>query len=389
MQRLFRIGFILGILPLVSALNSAHQAVAVEYTFSRVYKGLTNFGSAINDHGLVAYSTVDGGKVSINLTDGDTLTQVASGTVSYIPPQALSLNKAGFVAFRVGDGGSHADKVLSSDGTTTKTIAATSQTYGGLFSSITLSAVSINDSGTVVFEGQRTSSSRFGAFQGDGSAAPVEIGAGAYSFVPAINNSGAVAYLHYNPATQRYTTEIQKGSQTYCFPDAPFGDCAMPDINNHGTVAYITIVDGVQKVAVGDGSSLPTYIDGSQFLGGLTGGSYFSGGMPDCAVNDHGVVAFMASPATQRIPGIFTGPNPEHDKVIMTGDPLDGLAVKALTFSRGGLNNAGQIVFDAALTDGTWGVWVATPVPEPSSLLLALLGTLSFVAVVRRLNRAD
>ena len=57
-----------------------------------------------------------------------------------------------------------------------------------------------------------------------------------------------------------------------------------------------------------------------------------------------------------------------EDRVIATGDPLLGSVLEQLYFSRTGLNNSGQIAFYATLTDGTQGIYVATPVSEPDPL---------------------
>jgi len=87
-------------------------------------------------------------------------------------------------------------------------------------------------------------------------------------------------------------------------------------------------------------------------------------------------VAFGAAPTSGPARGIFTGPDPSTDKVIMEGDLLDGytISTNSLSFSRNGLNNLGQIAFTATLNDGTSGVWVATPTPEPSTLVLLAAG---------------
>jgi hypothetical protein len=61
-------------------------------------------------------------------------------------------------------------------------------------------------------------------------------------------------------------------------------------------------------------------------------------------------------------------------RVIGRGDPLDGSTVE-YTFFEGGLNNLGQLAFAAQLTDGRYGVFLATPVPEPSTLVLVAVAS--------------
>ncbi len=57
--------------------------------------------------------------------------------------------------------------------------------------------------------------------------------------------------------------------------------------------------------------------------------------------------------------GIFVGPDPVVNKVILTGDSLNGSTVTNLSFSKKGLNNLGQIAFYAELADGTRGIFQA------------------------------
>lgn len=51
--------------------------------------------------------------------------------------------------------------------------------------------------------------------------------------------------------------------------------------------------------------------------------------------------------------GIFTGPDPVADKVIQTGDTLDGSIITRLRFCDDGLNNSGQLAFQATFDDPT------------------------------------
>ena len=62
--------------------------------------------------------------------------------------------------------------------------------------------------------------------------------------------------------------------------------------------------------------------------------------------------------------GIFTGSNPVTDKVIGTGDTLDGLTVQATSpiLSDNGLNNLDQIAFSVRFTDGTEAIYRADPI---------------------------
>ena len=45
------------------------------------------------------------------------------------------------------------------------------------------------------------------------------------------------------------------------------------------------------------------------------------------------------------------GPDPVEDRVIATGDMLDGSTVQNLTFYEEGLNDSGQLAFQATFND--------------------------------------
>jgi hypothetical protein len=60
--------------------------------------------------------------------------------------------------------------------------------------------------------------------------------------------------------------------------------------------------------------------------------------------------------------GVFTGGDPAADKVIATGDELDGATVTEVHLFRQGLNDNGQVAFFARLDDGTSGIFRADPV---------------------------
>jgi hypothetical protein len=60
--------------------------------------------------------------------------------------------------------------------------------------------------------------------------------------------------------------------------------------------------------------------------------------------------------------GIYIGADPIGDAVITTTDMLDGQTVVRTLMTKGSLNNAGQIAFQADLSDGTSGIYLATPI---------------------------
>ncbi len=76
-------------------------------------------------------------------------------------------------------------------------------------------------------------------------------------------------------------------------------------------------------------------------------------------INNRGEVAFTAA-LSNGATGILVGPDPVQDRVIAVGDTIDGVVVDALDFFRG-LNDRGQIVFMAAMRDGSQRLYRADP----------------------------
>src|SRR5262249_40894407 len=81
-------------------------------------------------------------------------------------------------------------------------------------------------------------------------------------------------------------------------------------------------------------------------------------------INNSNEVAFLGSANSQT--GIFVGPDPLNDNVLLIGDMLDGRIVQNLFTSSEMLNDLGQIVFLAQFTDGSSAIYLAMPVPEQS-----------------------
>ena len=110
-------------------------------------------------------------------------------------------------------------------------------------------------------------------------------------------------------------------------------------------------------IFVGSGGQVRTVVDSSgPFF------NFLSSGHP--AINDKGQVAFFGILDNFQI-GLFVGPDPVADRVILIGDPLDGSTVIGLSVFREYLNNAGQLVFTVLLADGRTEIIRADPVRKP------------------------
>jgi hypothetical protein len=117
-----------------------------------------------------------------------------------------------------------------------------------------------------------------------------------------------------------------------------------PVLNDEGTAAfYRSFFDEasqqfVDEIVTGSGDTLATVTD--------TRGESGSFGFRPPSLNNQGDVAFLAT-LDDGTTGIFVGPDPVEDRVIATGDTLDGAEVTGLTFCEEGLSNSGELAFSA------------------------------------------
>jgi len=128
-----------------------------------------------------------------------------------------------------------------------------------------------------------------------------------------------------------------------------------PSINDSGAVVVHANLDsgdkGIFKVS-SKGDVRPFAIDGDVIRD-----------VRQPAINNRGEVAFIGTivAGTGGRVGIFTGPNPETDKVVALGDNINGFTIDGLNFFKG-LNDKGEIVFWAASNDGRRCLGLAGPV---------------------------
>jgi hypothetical protein len=81
-----------------------------------------------------------------------------------------------------------------------------------------------------------------------------------------------------------------------------------------------------------------------------TKGEFASFGFRPPSLNNNGDVAFLAD-LDSGGSGVFVGPDPINDRVISTGDALDGSTVQNITFCEEGLSDTGELAFVAQLAD--------------------------------------
>lgn len=252
---------------------------------------------------------------------------------------------------------------------------------------------------------------------------------GSFVTAPGINNQGAITYItgksdgtsNISTISKGMTTTIADTSGNSQFSgfflgglnvgrgEGPFSKYTLPEINDSGAVAFnANLKDGGKGIFVGDGNSLKTVIaqgtngpfsyfslpsindsgtvvfnagfttGGGAILksndGKLTtiadtsNGSIFKDFKSDVAINQQGDVVFLAD-LNDGGSAIYTATSLGLEKVIAVGDSLDGLTVTDLFVAHKGLNNDGQVAFDATLSNGGLEVFRADPtaVPEPSA----------------------
>jgi len=272
--------------------------------------------------------------------------------------------------------------------------------------------------------------------------------AGEFASAPSINNAGTVAYIAGHDGTVSLYTKTSYGTTTTIADTSansnlkdfylggvdvqrgkgPFAAYTLPGLNDQGTVAFnADLKSGGKGIFSGNGGTLTTIADTTSgqftkfsvassnnngqvaFDAGLAdGGSalYISQGgklttladtnglfkdltKSDVALNQKGQVAFLAD-LDNGTTAIFDGPDPIANKVISVGDKFGDYTVQALFISHDGLNDAGQIAFEATIVDGNGNVTEQifradpnanpTPVPEPSSIPLLGVAILGMVA---------
>jgi hypothetical protein len=136
-------------------------------------------------------------------------------------------------------------------------------------------------------------------------------------------------------------------STTSAIERTPVSVQPRPSINGLGDVAFalntsVTVAFGAQSFTYAPGVYKVTPTGFGQYRQATplaTSANYSSFGKVE--INDDGLVVFEATPVGGSF-GVFRGPNPATDKIIATGDTMNGRLFSWV--SMGGLNNSGQLV---------------------------------------------
>ena len=379
--------FLSGVLLTVCVLLvAAASEVEAGYTFTFVADTTGPFSFfgpvSLNGSGTVAFAAgFDGSGAGVFKGNGGVLTTI---TTAATPPfgnpfKPPSINQAGMVAFSAGD------RVLAGNGGPLVTIADTAGQFKDFPSGY---SASINASGTVAFIAFLDAGGG-GIFAGNGGATtPILSWAPPFGSDSSLtlNDAGTVAFKSYYQTGSITGVATLNGGVVATIADStgPFNYFgAAPSLNNAGTVAFAAGVNGrdggVFGIYSGNGGSLKTIAD-------LSGPFSYLGDFDTYqpSINASGMVAFSGA-LDAGGGGVFIGDGMITSEVIQAGDPLFGSIATGVGVFPRSLNDAGQVAFSYTLANGTRGIAIANPVPEPSaSLLLTLSLGLSLARRIRR-----
>ena len=273
----------------------------------------------------------------------------------------VTLNARGQVAFEGSPAQALGEGIFRGDGDSRVQIAGTRDL--GDFDFVNVGP-SINARGQVAFIGERIVDGRYvaGVWAGNGGPVRALVDASGemagFSGNPALNDAMDVAFLGERDDGVSGVFLARRGQA----PQTVFNSTATgayvysdPVINRAGDVAFGTYFNRPQGgvvygVHVVDGTGLRTVAQASGIFG-----------MRQPSINNLGQVAFIVEP---RYPDqvLVTGPDLQADRVIGSGDLLEGRRVSGVLFGRQGLNDDGQLVFTAVFRDGSTRAYLATPV---------------------------
>ncbi len=301
-------------------------------------------------------------------------------------PYVASINDNGMVAFqathRAGGFGIHIG-----DGDAVRTVIAPDDPFSDIYSH-----PDINRDGAVCFYATHLAHGPATFLCRDAHVIPI-LRQPSGPLGPTMNDAGQVA-LRATPATENDPDAngvyIASTSNTACLAatGGPFSAFhGLPVVNAHGTVAFrVDRSEGDQQICLSDGTQCkPIVATGGQLsqLGAFpclndggtvilaatrsTGGTGIFAAVRNelrtiidsdgafetfrgALINNAGTVIFYATTRSGQF-GIFTGPNPEHDRLLGIGDALLGSTVVEFALNPVSINERGQLAIRVRLAD--------------------------------------
>ncbi|MGF1590203.1 MAG: calcium-binding protein [Pleurocapsa sp.] len=130
-----------------------------------------------------------------------------------------------------------------------------------------------------------------------------------------------------------------------------------PDINDEGAIAFLAQRDnGSRGIYLNSYGETELLVDDSEQF------SFFNS---QPALNNNGEVAFYAE-LDDGSAGIYVASEIGNELVVSVGDQVDDSTVKDLVIVQDGLNDYGQVAFQAELADGSFAIFRAEPISTPS-----------------------
>ena len=400
-MKLFRVvsaGAVVALSALAGVAPARAATITDNYTFTRLadtYGGHDIFlDASINNAGQIVYRTnLDaGGSGVYRYSGGVTSTVLQSGAsqpFSSVGP--VTINGSGAIAFTgtLASNGSRGVFRQSAGGAAITPLYTAPANY----SSFDRSHITDAGAGAVVFQANTNAPVTYGVFRGDGSAAATPVtGAGNVQVSAndiAASSGGTAVFLGTEQVNGVLTLGVYTGDGSA--PPArvldstgPYEIFSNPAMSTNGTVLVSAGPDGglsnpdapAHLVRIAPGGAAEVIATTESLFDGF--GIY--------AVNAAGNFATYSALDTPSTYGVFAGPDPLRDKVLMTGDELFGETITLARISKQGLNDHGQIVIRAQTPSGEEMLVLATPVPEPASAA-ALLTPAAAVMLRRRRRR--
>jgi hypothetical protein len=342
-------GLLLGL-----CVTSTHAA---PYTFTKISDSTGPYSSfidsSINDNGTVAFlGNLKAGGAGISRGNGGPLTTIADTAGPLGALGRPTINSLGHIAFLgVADAGGNT--AYRSDGLSLTPIAT-----GAIGTPV------VDDTDTVAFI------TGAGLFKGNGIGSPTQIYGAFEGFTGFGSNeidfkAGLVAFFANRTGGSFGIFKGGSFSPVTIADSSTFSGFGSPAINSNGKVAFVTVRPGAPKT-IYSGSG------GGFIIFDVDTTGPFSDFAVELGINNSDTIVFLGL-LDAGGGGIFTGPNPATNKILVTGDTLFGSIITELGLSTSAINSSGQVPFSYTLANGISGVAVATPVPEPSLILSTVL----------------